>query len=489
MKCPVARRVSCTLGTVLVLLGLIGVFTYRSTTRLAANADWVAHVHRVLGEMDEVMRGLDEAASSRCGFTLTGADDRRLAYEQKRGLIAPHFAELRQLMDDSPTQQRRLDEAERLSQHLLDLLDRSIQLRQRNRFDVKGQWALTQEWEQGLKSLRVVFAQVKEEGNTQLAAWDADARASARDTILMLDAGNFLMFAAVGVGLVTIRRGLQTRPLPGTSNPEEQADRCRLLEEQIRRAQRMSLFGRLVSGVVHDCNNLINVVLTTCHAALHRLRPDDPVRELIHLLRQAAERMAGLTRQLLTFSRGRRGSVGPVDVNAAITEIEPIARCLLGREIEWVVSLTPGLPKVSADRDQVDQVLLNLIANARDAMAGVGHLYVETTAARCEEIPGADPDRAWVRLTVSDSGCGMDEATRAHLFEPFFTTKAEGRGSGLGMAIIQDIMQGHGGHIRVDSELGKGTSVRVYLPATEAAVLEIGRNRTGGVPETGSGVS
>ena len=243
----------------------------------------------------------------------------------------------------------------------------------------------------------------------------------------------------------------------------------RLMEAQLRQAQKMDAIGQLAGGVAHDFNNLLTVIRSSAELALSDLAEGEPVREDLSAILAASDRAAALTRQLLAFSRKQMMSVMPMDVNDVIEHTGDMLRRLLGRGI--VLKLEPGeIPMVSGDRGQLEQVVVNLVVNARDAITQGG---VITLATATEHIAGPIHDpRApfvptgdYVRLTVTDNGCGMSSEVASRVFEPFFTTKPSGQGTGLGMATVYGIVKQLGGFVWIESELGVGTSVHVLLPA------------------------
>jgi signal transduction histidine kinase len=243
------------------------------------------------------------------------------------------------------------------------------------------------------------------------------------------------------------------------------------LEEQLRQAHKMEAVGRLAGGVAHEFNNLMTVVLGYSDLALATLPPDHPCRAFTDHIRKAGERAASLTAQLLAF--GRKSMLQPVvlDPNAVVAGAEALLRPLIGEHIQLVTCLAPGLRRVNADPGQLEQALLNLALNARDAMPSGGQLTFRTANARLDASqvqsnPEVCPGE-YVLLEVTDTGCGMDETTRAHLFEPFFTTKGLGQGTGLGLATVYGIVKQSGGHIEASSEPGNGSSFRIYLPAVD----------------------
>ncbi len=242
----------------------------------------------------------------------------------------------------------------------------------------------------------------------------------------------------------------------------------RRLEEQLRQAQKMEAIGQLAGGIAHDFNNLLTIINGYSEVLLGRLKPGDPAQDCAAQVKRAGERAACLTRQLLAFSRKQTLQVQDLDLNVLVHNVEKMLRRLIGEHIETVVRENPLPGLVKADPSQIEQVLFNLAVNARDAMPEGGILTLAISNVDLDDTwaqrqPEAAPG-PYVQLTVQDTGCGMDAATKAHLFEPFFTTKEVGKGTGLGLATVYGIVKQSGGHIEVESELGQGTTFRVYLP-------------------------
>jgi two-component system, cell cycle sensor histidine kinase and response regulator CckA len=256
------------------------------------------------------------------------------------------------------------------------------------------------------------------------------------------------------------------------------------LEEQYRQAQKMEAVGRLAGGVAHDFNNLLTVMTSYTHLALLGLPPGDPRRHLIEEIREAAERAATLTRQLLAFSRRQVLQPKVLDLNRVVAGAEALLRRLIGEDVSLVLELEPGLGPVKADASQLEQILMNLAVNARDAMSQGGTLTFATssvvvaTAAEAAERGVPAPGR-WAQLRVTDTGTGMDAESRRHAFEPFFTTKEPGQGTGLGLATVYGIVQQSGGVIALESEPGRGTTFRIHLPQVDEPVAAVEAPRPG----------
>ena len=260
-------------------------------------------------------------------------------------------------------------------------------------------------------------------------------------------------------------------------------DAGKAAENQLLQAQKVESLGRLAGGIAHDFNNLLFAV----HGYAELLTQDlgskdavrlDPDRLLLSVneISRAAERATALTAQLLAFSRRQIVTMNVLDVNAAVAKIEPMVRQLIGEDLQLVVSLDASAGHICADGGQIDQIIVNLVVNARDAMPDGGTVTIESGNAVFDDAAargqgGATPG-SYVFLAVRDTGVGMDPTTRDHFFEPFFTTKVVGRGTGLGLATTQGIVTQAGGHISVDSEPGNGSSFILYFPRVEGAVDE-----------------
>jgi len=241
------------------------------------------------------------------------------------------------------------------------------------------------------------------------------------------------------------------------------------LEEQLRQAQKMEAVGRLAGGVAHDFNNLLCIITGYSALVLDGLQADEPLREFVGEISKATDRASSLTQQLLAFSRKQMLVPRVLNLNTLLSDLDKMLRPLLGEDVDLSLSLGEGLHPIKADQNQIEQILMNLAVNARDAMPRGGRLSIATAnvaldAEALRDSSGIAPGD-FVRLEVSDTGCGMDREVLGHLFEPFFTTKEQGKGTGLGLATVFGIVKQSGGHIQVKSAPGQGTTFRIYLPA------------------------
>jgi signal transduction histidine kinase len=286
-------------------------------------------------------------------------------------------------------------------------------------------------------------------------------------------ATDYVLKQRLGRLVPSVQRAL--RELEDRTERKRAEEALRQSEKQFRQSQKMEAVGRLAGGIAHDFNNLLTVIMGYSQVLLTELGPQHPLRGKTEETLKAGERAATLIRQLLTFSSKQPLDPKILSLNAAVMSLESLLRRLIGEDIQFVCTLDPTNGRLRADQAQLEQVLVNLVVNARDAMPKGGTLTIETAQVELTRspvyhltplLPGP-----YVRLTVSDTGCGMDRNTQSHIFEPFFTTKGEGKGSGLGLSTVYAIVTQCGGAIDVTSRVGHGTRFDLYFPRAESDVL------------------
>jgi len=253
----------------------------------------------------------------------------------------------------------------------------------------------------------------------------------------------------------------------------------RQLEQQLLLSQRLEAVGKLSGGIAHDFNNILGVIIGYSEALQETIGVDDPMREAVDEIEKAGQRAAALTQQLLAFSRKQVLEPKILDLNSIVADVEKMLRRLIGADVELEIISDPTIGKVKADRGQIEQVILNLAVNARDAMQQGGRLKIET---RNADLDANDSRRKryvvpghYVMLQVSDTGMGMSAEVQSHIFEPFYTTKEQGKGTGLGLATVYGVIKQSGGYIWLESEIGKGSTFQVYLPRAEGVEEETAR--------------
>jgi two-component system cell cycle sensor histidine kinase/response regulator CckA len=253
----------------------------------------------------------------------------------------------------------------------------------------------------------------------------------------------------------------------------------RQLEQQLLLSQRLEAVGKLSGGIAHDFNNILGVIIGYSEALQETIGADDPMREAVDEIEKAGQRAAALTQQLLAFSRKQVLEPKILDLNSIVADVEKMLRRLIGADVELEIISDPTIGKVKADRGQIEQVILNLAVNARDAMQQGGRLKIET---RNADLDANDSRRKryvvpghYVMLQVSDTGMGMSAEVQSHIFEPFYTTKEQGKGTGLGLATVYGVIKQSGGYIWLESEIGKGSTFQVYLPRAEGVEEETAR--------------
>ncbi len=435
---------------------------WREADRQELAASQAARARQLLATLDGLSADLRDAQTRRCAYVTRVEPAQKEEFEASASSARQKLQQLQEMTSGDGLADL-VRGAAGLAMKNLSLLEDSLRLRERNRFNDRGQLALTSEVQSVAGKLEQVLANLRAEADRALDKQTQEAQSAAQKSGTAAGFGGLLTVLLVGTSVVGVTRELTARERDGASAREQAAARSAQLaeahralddlKEQLRQAQALASLGRLTGGVAHDFNNLLTVMIACSEASLQSLPSADPSREFITQVIKAARKAAELTKRLVAASRGGAPTPSAVDLNALLADLEPLLKRLAGGEVEMVTAAEHGLSPVWADRALLDQVLLNLVANARDAMKDGGTLRLQTRCDGREAI-----------LTVTDTGCGMSDEVKARLFEPFFTTKGPGQGTGLGMAIVLDAVRQCGGRVEVDSEVGRGTTVRVYLP-------------------------
>ena len=301
-------------------------------------------------------------------------------------------------------------------------------------------------------------------------------------------ATDYVLKQRLGRLVPSVQRAL--RELEDRAERKRAEEALRQSEKQFRQSQKMEAVGRLAGGIAHDFNNLLTVIMGYSQVLLTELGPQHPLHGKIEETLKAGERAATLIRQLLTFSSKQSLDPKVLSLNTAVTSLESLLRRLIGEDIQLVSKLDPTNGQLRADQAQLEQVLVNLVVNARDAMPKGGTLTIETAQVELTRSPVYHltplPPGPYVRLAVSDTGCGMDRKTQSHIFEPFFTTKGEGKGTGLGLSTVFGIVTQCGGAIDVTSRVGHGTRFDLYFPSVESDILTTVPTQPLGQPQRGT---
>ena len=301
-------------------------------------------------------------------------------------------------------------------------------------------------------------------------------------------ATDYVLKQRLGRLVPSIQRAL--RELDDRAERQRAEEALRQSEKQFRQSQKMEAVGRLAGGIAHDFNNLLTVILGYSQVISTELGPQHPLRGKVDETLKAGERAATLIRQLLAFSRKQSLDPKVLSLNTAVTSLVSLLGRLIGTNIKLITTLDPTNGRLCADQAQLEQVLVNLVVNARDAMPNGGTLTIETAQVELTRSPVYHltplPPGPYVRLAVTDTGCGMDRKTQSHIFEPFFTTKGEGKGSGLGLSTVFGIVTQCGGAMDVTSRVGHGTRFDLYFPNVESDLFIPPATQSSGQPQRGT---
>ena len=456
LRAPLSRagRRALILGTAGFIFLIGAAFLAAAASRTIAQR-WVEHTHGALRTVDRALAGLVNAETAQRGFLVTGHTSYLEPYHAGLATYERAVAQLRTLTADNDVQQQRLDSLDALASRKRAELDTTILLRGTEGPEAAVAIVNTGRGKAVMDSLRLIAGRVQQEEVELLRV--REARESSRNRLTLAIA---VVGTVAAVALVLLLGSL----LSSSAARQEQ------LLGQLADAQRLEAVGRLAGGMAHELNNVLTASIGYARFALDELPHDQPAAAEIGQSLKSQERAARITSEVLSFSR--RQILAPTEfaVHDGLREMEPLLRRSLGAEQRLELALDPGVGSIRADRTRLDQVLLNLTLNARDAMAEGGTLTVRTCLEKApeaalrgpdgEELPAGD----YVAVTFEDTGCGMTTETRRRAVEPFFTTKPTGHGTGLGLSMVYGFLRQSGGTLAIASELGRGTAVTLYLP-------------------------
>jgi signal transduction histidine kinase len=491
------RRHQIVFGVAVLALLVVGLISHHAVAVSRESDGWVRHTHEVLENLQDLLPAMERIESTSRRFALTGDESELEPYHASVSTIEQRVAAIRNLTVDNPVQQGRIPDLERLIANKIEVGDLVIRLRRTQGTDAAEDALQNRQAPKIPYEFSLLVQGFQQEEMRLLAIRDADARLHLIGTQRLVVLGTIVgLLIAVAAAWSTQRDGfrrtlaerlleseeatsalLEQRVAAGTSDltrsnlllQEEIAVREKA-ETELRQAQKLDALGRLAAGVAHDFNNLLAIVLGQSELLLEKSKDAESIRRL-EIITASVSRGAALTRQLLAFGRRQVLQTQVLDFNAILAEIETLLRVGIGENIDLELRTEAELGSIDADPGQLEQVILNLALNARDAMPSGGKLTITTANVQLDEAfvdarVVIKPGR-YVQIVVTDTGCGMNEDTQSRIFEPFFTTKEVDKGTGLGLATVYGIVKQSGGYIWVYSELGHGTSFKVYLPMVE----------------------
>lgn len=472
------------IGIAVIVAALVS-FTQRSTERSKAAAALELHSVQVMLETQRLLSTLQDVETGERGFLLTGNETFLEPYNRGRAETPARYAALQNLTVDSPLQQRNLGALKRMMDAKLSFSDEHItQFRHGDRAGAVAEVGQGN-GKQAMDEMRSIIASILGEEDRLLverrAASDSAAEVARRAAELIIGFGTLVLAGAIVAAVSGARAAHAARELQRVSLINERVREqleARVVERtveleaahtQVRQMQKMEAIGQLTGGIAHDFNNMLSVVIGSLDLAVRRLdRGRDDIRPLIANATEGANRAAQLTARLLAFSRQQTLIPTVLDANALVASMSELLRRTLGEHVRLETVLAGGLWRSKVDASQVENAVLNLAVNARDAMENGGRLTIETANVALDDAyAAANVDLSagqYVMIAVTDTGTGMPAEVMARAFDPFFTTKPVGKGTGLGLSQVFGFVKQSKGHVKVYSEPGRGTTIKLYLP-------------------------
>jgi signal transduction histidine kinase/CheY-like chemotaxis protein len=478
-----------------VLAALMLAVAFWLGARNKSDDAWVVHSLSVRDQLTRVLSLVQSAETGQRGYLLTGRDDYLKPYAMATEQLAPILDRLTDLTSDNPQQQTAIAELRRLIKEKLDELRSTLDESK------AGHAAAALAIVNNDSGYRLML-QIRQQITSMQGVEDdllASRQSGAARSGMLLQAGvavAFLLIVILGVLIARFTRqsfaalgAARDRLVASNTQLLEQISRREQVESQLRQSQKMEALGQLTGGIAHDFNNMLGVIMGAQDLIQRRIAKGDfGIQRFVEAAANAAERAATLTQRLLAFARQQPLAPQPIDANKMIASMSDLLHSTLGEHVQIETVTTGGLWTINADAQQLESAVLNIAINARDAMPDGGKLTIETANtflddAYCRQNPEIEPGQ-FVLLAVTDTGAGMSPDVAARVFDPFFTTKAVGKGTGLGLSQVYGFVKQSRGHIKIYSEIGVGTTVKIYLPrltgiVTEAKAAAAGPLRTG----------
>lgn len=448
--------------------------------------NWVRHTLAVRNELQMVQSLALRAESSQRGYLLTGQEDYLAPFAPATADLKKALDDIANLVSDNPQQIHALATLRALLLQKLTELQQTIDLRKTGRLDEALTLVKTDEGRRLMGEIREQIAAMQ--GTEEALLAQRQSSASSLSFLLQIaSVMAFLLICGTGVlvgyfanrAVSTIRNANAQLALANQSLLQQISEREKV-EGQLRQSQKMEAIGHLTGGMAHDFNNMLGVITGALDLMRRRLQRDEfGIGQFIDVAMRATERSAALIQRLLAFARQQPLAPEPVDANRMIADMSELLRSTLGEQVEIETVLAAGLWRTSVDAHQLESAIVNIAINSRDAMPGGGKLTIETgnvylDDAYCRQHAEVSPGQ-YVMIAISDQGTGMSQEDAARAFDPFFTTKPTGKGTGLGLSQVYGFIKQSLGHVKIYSELGTGTTVKIYLPRLHGPVEEAGR--------------